>query len=289
MLSLWRRLPVLVRAVVSGLVLASVVTVPWGVLVSMNLQYWSMVPWAVPPVLLYLWVWWQYVSGRGWPASTSKARHANLRARPVSDDVWGAALLAGVLGLTTSVLIANVVQRLARVPEAQRPDISHVPVLTLLCFLLTGAAVAGIVEEGSFRGYMQGRIERRHGPVIAIAVTALSFAFAHSQNPEFSLSQVPFYLSLAATFGTLAYLTNSILPGMVLHVSAVVLQGIGDLARRGQSWLTSPSPAPTIWETGPDVSFWVSCGAVLIVGSATVWAYLMLAAVVGKTAEPTLA
>lgn len=276
LLSLWTRIPVVVRAIVSGLVLASVVTVPWAMLVSLNLQHGSVVPWAVPPTLVYLWLWWRYVSGRGWPRATSLARRANLRAVPVPDDAWPAALVAGMLGLSTAVLISSVMRRLASMTDPPLPDISHVPFPTLLCFQLTSAAVAGIVEESSFRGYMQAPIERRHGPVLAILITAGMFALAHTQNASFAWGQMPFYLAVAGTFCMLAYLTNSILPGMVLHVSAVAMDGIGQLARADQ--MRQPaSPPPTIWQTGADASFWMSCLIATIMAIATIAAYVMLA------------
>lgn len=102
-----------------------------------------------------------------------------LRAHRLSGNVWGSALLAGGLGLVALVLLHRVMNRLVSLPQQQLPDLSQIPVLTLLCFLLMGSAVAGIVEEASFRRYMQGPIERRHGPVVAILVTGTLFGFAH--------------------------------------------------------------------------------------------------------------
>ena len=61
--------------------------------------------------------------------------------------------------------------------------------------------VAGVVEEASFRGYMQGPIERRHGPVVAILVTGSVFGFAHFTHPEVTLILMPYYLAVAAIYG----------------------------------------------------------------------------------------
>src|ERR687898_274899 len=98
-LSLWQRLPVILRAVLTGSIVAMAGTVPWALLVAANIKHWSAVPWAVPPTALYLWLFWRYVQGAGWPRSTAQARRTNCRANRLSDEVWGAALLAGVLGL----------------------------------------------------------------------------------------------------------------------------------------------------------------------------------------------
>ncbi len=282
MLSLWRRLPVILQAVLTGVVVAGAGTIPWGVLASANFKHWSAVPWAVPPAALYLWLFWRYVQGAGWPQSTADARRTNCRANRLSAEAWGAALFAGVLGLLALVLFLRVVNRLVRLPAQPTADLSHIPFVTLVVLLLMGSAVAGVVEETSFRGYMQGPIERRHGPVVAILVVGSLFGFAHFTHPEVTLILLPYYLAVAAIYGALAYLTNSILPSMVLHAGGNVL-GYMDLLARGRAeWQASSGPKPLIWQTGADASFWISCAAVLIVGSATVWAYNRLASVARK-------
>jgi len=212
----------------------------------------------VPPTVLYLWLFWRYLQGAGWPRSTAEARRANLRAHRLSDDVWVSALLADGLGIATLVVFLRVMNRLVRLPQTQHPDLSQVSFVTLLFILLMGSAVAGIVEEASFRGYMQRPIERRHGPVVAILVTGTLFGFAHFTHLEVTLSLMPYYLAVAAIYGTLAYLTNSILPGLVLHASGNFLGGVGLLAGRHDWWQASPKPDPLVWETGADASFWIS-------------------------------
>jgi membrane protease YdiL (CAAX protease family) len=60
------------------------------------------------------------------------------------------------------------------VGQAARPTGSRclpLPLATLSAFVLISAIVAGVAEESGFRGYMQGGIEQRHGPVVAILVT----------------------------------------------------------------------------------------------------------------------
>lgn len=285
-IALWRRLPVVVRAGVAGLVVATVGTTPWAVLVSANTKYWTAVPWAVPPTALYLWLFWRYLQGTGWPRSTAQARHMSLRARPLSEDVWAAALVAGGLGLVALVLSMGVVNRLVRLPAQPGEDLSNIPFVTLAVSLLMASVVAGVVEEASFRGYMQGPIERRHGPVVAILVTGSLFGFLHFTHPEVTLVLMPYYLAVGAIYGALAYLTNSILPGMVLHAGGNAL-GYMDLFASGRAeWQASSSPAPLVWETGADASFWGSCVVAFFALTATVWAYAALARVARSACEP---
>ncbi|MGH9312615.1 MAG: lysostaphin resistance A-like protein [Vicinamibacterales bacterium] len=194
--------------------------------------------------------------------------------------------MAGGLGLVALVLFLGVVNRLVKLPAQPTDDLSHIPFVTLVFWLLMGSVVAGIVEESSFRGYMQGPIERRHGPIVAILVTGSLFGFSHFTHPEVTLILMPYYLAVAAIYGALAYLTNSILPSVVLHAGGNVL-GAVDLFGRGRAeWQAPSSPEPLIWETGADASFWISCLAALIVGAATVRAYAALATAARHAPEP---
>ncbi len=280
MIALWTRLPVVVRAVLTGAGVALVGTTPWAILVSANVKYGSAVPWSVPPTVLYLWLFWRYLRGAGPPRSTMEMRRANLRAHRISGEVWGAALFAGVLGLGAVLLLQIVTNRLVVLPPQQVPDISHVPGLTLFCFLVTGSAVAGIVEEAAFRGYMQGPIERRHGLAVAILVTGPLFGFMHFAHPEVTLILMPYFIAVAAVYGTLTFLTNSIFPSMALHAGGNVLVGLGLVMGGRSEWQASSNPEPLIWETGTDARFWIVCVFLLIVGGAAVGAFVALARVV---------
>ena len=238
---LWGCLPVVVRAVLGGLILSAVGTIPWAILVSANFKHWSAVPWAVPPAALYLWAFWRFARGVGWPKATTETRRTLCRANSLPGDVWGMALVAGVMGLAAVMLLQGVMARLVTLPQQQNIEASHFPFVTLLSWVLMGSVVAGVVEETSFRGYMQGPIERRHGPVSAILVTGSLFGFAHFTHPEVGIILLPYYLAVATVYGTLAYLTNSIFPSMVLHAGGNIL---GALALFGQSrseWQASSS------------------------------------------------
>lgn len=285
-LPLWKRLPVIVRAILTGSLAAAAGTVPWAYLVSANTRHWSVVPWAVPLTALYLWFWWKYVRGSWWPASTADARRVNCRANRLTDEVWGMAMFAGISGLVTIVLFQRVMDRMVTLPHQQDLDISQYPVVTVLFWILMGALVAGVVEEAAFRGYMQSPIERRHGPVAAILVTGMMFGFMHFTHPEVTLILMPYYAAVAAVYGALAYFTNSIYPGMVLHAGGNMLSAV-DLLARGQSeWQASSTPAPLIWETGTDASFWVSGAAFVLAGAVAVWAYSRLATAARGAAGP---
>ena len=278
MLALWHRVPVIIRAILTGGLVAALGTLPWALLISLNIKYGSAVPWAVPPTALYLWLFWRYaVRGAGWPRATADARRACARANPVPDEMWGLAIVAGLLGLVVVLLLQTVMSRLVTIPQQQDIDPSKYPAVTVLLWVVTSALVAGVTEETAFRGYLQRPIERRHGPVIAILLTGILFGFLHFTHPEVTLALLPFYVAVAAVYGTLAYLTDSIFPGMVLHAGGNMFAAFDLFARGHSEWQGLGPPAKLIWETGPDAAFWGSVAALLVVGAVAVGAYVMLA------------
>ena len=184
--------------------------------------------------------------------------------------------MAGVLGLVSVLLLQGVLSRVVALPQQRDLDASQCPVLTMLSWVLMSAVVAGVVEETSFRGYVQRPIERRHGPVIAILVTGGLFGLMHFAHPEVTLVLLPYYMAVAAVYGALAYFTDSTLPSMVLHGGGNVFSAF-DLFTRGRSeWQLSPAPKSLIWDVGPDASFVANGAALVVVGTAAVWAYSAL-------------
>ena len=270
---------VIVQAVLIGMLVVFAGTIPRNLIFAANLRYYATVPWAVPLTAVFLWFFWRYLKGAGPPESTAEERRTSLRANRVSGRVWAWALLAGGLGIVALVLALRVANRLVVLPQQQLPDLSQVPKFTVLSLLLMAAPVAGIVEEAAFRGYMQGPIERRYGLAVAILVTGTMFAVAHL---DFTLMLWPYYLAVTAIYGTVTYLTKSILPAVVLHTGGNIYSNI-DLWLHGQAeWQASSGTTALIWKTGPDASFWMSSIALMIVAAAMVWAYFKLASATRK-------
>ena len=279
----WLRLSVLGRAVLIGVGAAAAGTLPWAALVSANTKYQSTLPWTVPLMAIYLWLYWRYlVRGAGWPRSTAEARRLNARANALPQEAWGPALFAGLLGLASVLLLQGALSRVVALPQQRDLEVSRYPAVTVLMWVVMSAVVAGVVEETSFRGYLQRPIERRHGPVIAILITGSVFGLAHFAHQEVGVVLLPFYIAVAAVYGALAYFTDSTLPGMVFHTGGNMLSAFNLFTSGRSEWQLSPEAKPLVWETGPDVAFWGNVAALLIVSALTVWAYYMLARATGK-------
>ena len=56
------------QAVLVGMLIVVVGTIPRNIAFVANLRYFTSVPWAVPLVAVYVWYFWRYLNGEGPPA-----------------------------------------------------------------------------------------------------------------------------------------------------------------------------------------------------------------------------
>ena len=217
-----RRLPSVLRNIGLGLAIVVAVSAPWSALVVLNVRLSPHVPWAIPAGIVYACFSMLYLNGRGWPESTSAARRRSFRARPLVLTELRWALLAGLAAVASLWLLFAASGYLsAQTPQRPQADLS--PIL-LIGAVIIGSAVAAISEEGGLRGFMQAPLERLVGPAPAIATTSLIFVLIHLTHGVAGLVRNgPFYLAAGCVYGLLAYLTQSILPSLVLHFLGDVL------------------------------------------------------------------
>jgi hypothetical protein len=159
-------------------------------------------------------------------------------------------------------------------PQQQLPDLSQVSTFTVWGLLLMAGPVAGITEDAAFRGYMQGPIERHYELPVAILITGTMFAVAHL---DFTLILWPYYVAVAAVYGTVTYLTNSIWPAVVLHTGGNIYPNIALLLHGRADWQAPSSGASLVWATGVDTAFVRLAVAVLVAAAGMAWAYAKLA------------
>jgi membrane protease YdiL (CAAX protease family) len=279
-----RRRNSVVQAIVVGMVVMVAGTMPRNIFFAANLRFGTGLPWAVPITGVYLWFFWRYLAGNGPPADTQQWRRASLRANPLSARAWTWSIVAGGFGLVALVLGLRVANRLVALPPQTLPDLSGIPALTLWSLMLAGAPVAGLVEEASFRGYMQQPLERAHGPTVAILVTGTMFAVAHL---DFTLVLWPYYVAVAAIYGLVVWLTNSIWPAIVLHTAGNLYSNTDLLLSGHAEWQAPASQSALVWSIGADRPFMGAVAGFLLVGAVTAWSFRRLALVTrAERAQP---
>jgi membrane protease YdiL (CAAX protease family) len=252
---------------------------PRNLLFFANLKYLPAVPWSVPLLALWLWLFWRYVRGAGPPASTATIRAVNLRAHPLPVPIWLWSLAAGAFGLVALVFALRLLNRVVTLPVQQIPDLHEVAGVTMAALLAISAPIAGVVEEAAFRGYMQRPIEQHHGLPIAILVTGTMFALVHL---DFTLILWPYYLAVAALYGTITKLTGSILPAIVLHTGGNLYSNFGLWLHGQAEWQAPAGPHALLWKTGLDRNDLSSSAALVFAVFAMAFAFNRLAGALGR-------
>jgi hypothetical protein len=129
--------------------------------------------------------------------------------------------------------------------------------------------VAAVAEEAGFRGYLQGILEQKVSGPLAILITALAIAPGHGSTQGFAWPTILFYLCVDAMLGTMAYLTSSILPGIVIHAAGLVVFF-------SLIWPNDPT-RQLIESSGTDLWFWIHFAQTIIFAGLAILAFQQLA------------
>lgn len=207
--------------ILDGLLILAVGVIPWMVLARINASVRPELPWAALVSVAYIGILLAWLHGLGPPARTAGDRRQRLRLWPRSaPDGDGTSLGVVVLLLVVMYIAWTAISLLSPMP-----DLGAYPTTSYRwSMFVMGGVTAGVLEEASFRGYMQTGIER-HDPDNAIWITSVVFVAAHINHGVGTLLVMAPGLFIASMlYGTLAQRTGTILPGMIIHV-------LGDLFR----------------------------------------------------------
>jgi membrane protease YdiL (CAAX protease family) len=254
-MSLLKKIPMWLKAIVIGFLILEISVRIWGQLASLNISTTPSIPWSCGVMLIILWLIWKYLNGNWFPESTQETRRLWMRANALKPEkrIWGwsSAVLLGLI-LIQLIFIS---MRLVEFPSGQIGQIERLgkfPIWTTISFFIMISLVAGIIEEIAFRGYMQKPMETAYGPKTAILIVALFFTLIHLPNVTIAPQLIPLFFVGSIGWGILAYLTNSIIPGVVIHT-------LVDLAGYFWTW-NNLEPAKSmasesIIRNGADTSF----------------------------------
>jgi membrane protease YdiL (CAAX protease family) len=199
-----------------------------------------------------------WARGLGPPSSTRAARRAAFRAGPLTRVQWVWGLVAAVAFAITVHAALVVLFRLTPFPAAafhKGYDLSSLPGAPARWLaVVLSAASAGVCEETGFRGYMQRPIEARHGPGIAIAISATLFTLIHMNKDWLIPGMAPLVLGAGLLLGLIAWASQSLVFCVIGHT----LMDIGLFAY----WWTQIAgvfSARTIFVTGADRPFLIAC------------------------------
>jgi membrane protease YdiL (CAAX protease family) len=259
-----QKIPVIITAIFGGLIVAEIGIIAWT-------ADFTLLPWTLSPILMIglLWLYCRYFSGYGWPNSSSAARKERFRALRLSSRNWKWALAGAILFVVILESALMVTFRLVSFPtqlfKSQYAVLNTLPSGLGWCVVIVSAMAAGICEETGFRGYMQVPLEKRYGAVRAILVTSIVFTLLHL-NKAWAPAILPQIFLAGMLWGILAYRSGSLIPGIIAHVLADVINFAywwsdvgGDFKRE------------TIFRSGLDGHF-IGCSVLLVAaGIAFFW------------------
>lgn len=249
----WARLPVSLRAIVIGIVIALIPANVWpALLVSLGVPVAAI----VELVFLGFYLWW--ASGGGPPLRARAARGRAFRSVTLSPAQWFWGVIAALFFAVTVHAALVLLFRFVPFPAAafrRGYDLSFIPSLPMKWVaVVVSATSAGVCEETGFRGYMQQPIEQRHGAPVAILISSFFFTLLHLTKAWAMIGMVPIVFGAGVLLGLLTWSSGSLIPSMIGHV----VMDIG-LFAYWWSGIAGNFTARPITETGIDEPFLITC------------------------------
>jgi membrane protease YdiL (CAAX protease family) len=254
----WDRMPLILKAIVSGFFVSSVGVAVWEALLTGWLS-----PVIILPMIPALWIFWKFYSGDWGSKSRAAIKKENFRLTRLQPSVWkwgiAGALLFVIIVQSSFVITFRLFDFPAARFTADYKQLDTIPLASAFIIIVMSSVVAAIVEETGFRGYMQQPLERKYGPVTAILITSVIFTAIHLSH-TWARQIAPQIFFASMLLGILAYKTNSLIPGIIGHA-------ILDIFDYSFWWtdLLGGFSKQTIFNTGIDLHF-------------TVWTFIFLLA-----------
>jgi membrane protease YdiL (CAAX protease family) len=251
--NLWTRLPITLRAIIVGFLIAAVAANVWLLLLlNLGVQLAAM----IEAIFLAFFLWWAH--GGGPPSASRVARAKAFRHDKLASKQWWWGLVAAVFFAATVHASIVLLFRVVYYPAAafrHGYDLSFIPSQPLRWVaVVVSAASAGICEEIGFRGFMQQPIEQRHGVSVAVFISSFFFLALHLTKAWASLGMVPIVFGAAVLLGLLAWSAGSLIPGIIGHF-------VMDVGLFAYWWtgIAGDFTARPITETGVDRPFLIAC------------------------------
>ncbi len=212
----WMKVPLVVRSILIGFGVSTIGVSTWVVIANFIPG-----PWSVLLLATFLIFYLMYFSGKWKPSSTQAIRRFCIRQTKLKRPVW----IWGLISAFLIFIIVNASFMLTfRFVEFQ-PEIfknlsflNNLPGMQAWSIIIGISVTAGICEEIGYRGYLQKPLEHKYGAIVAVSISSIIFIVIHLHQEWLASIIVP-VIPISFMIGYLAYATNSLIPGIIAHVS----------------------------------------------------------------------
>ncbi|WP_282079409.1 CPBP family intramembrane glutamic endopeptidase [Aquimarina algiphila] len=197
MKKVWQKIPAWLKAMLLNIILLYPIITINQTIIQLNLKYFPKYGISLIPVLIMLYVYWKIINK--WNPFTNKD---DIKIR-FKFNILDKKNILSVLGLglftLTTIYLSYIIFDIDNSPQLGFiKSFSDYNAITAIPLLLGLALTAGIVEEVTYRGFMQNTTHRKYSKIVSYLVIGILFSIVHFLPLELILPYI--LISIAYSF-----------------------------------------------------------------------------------------